>query len=157
MIETLLLILLSQPVSKYDSAESSEARAERLRIVSTAIVAAARADRGKVSFLTTQMIHESALRADVQRCECPPNQCDGGRAHGLWQLHLVPALGEEAWHGWCGLTYDAVYSGARRVLWTYRASDPSGSFARQGGHLVRSTEPWVLRRVATMRQIAGRL
>lgn len=157
MIETLLLILLSQPVSKYDSAESSEVRTERLRIVSAAIVAAAHQDRGRVAFLAAQAIHESALRSDVQRCECPRNQCDGGRAHGLWQLHLVPTLGDEAWHGWCGLTYEAVYSGAERVLWTYRASDPAGSFARQGGHLVRSTEPWVLRRVVTMRQIAGRL
>jgi hypothetical protein len=157
MIETLLLILLSQPVSKYDSAESYDARRVRLQVVSEAIVVAAKSDRGKVAFLTAQMVHESALRSDVQRCECPRNQCDAGRAHGPWQLHLVPALGDEAWHGWCGTSYESVYSGAKRVLWTYRASDPAGSFARQGGHLVRPTEPWVQRRVATMRRIAGQL
>ena len=157
MHETLLLILLSFPVSKYDSTESSSARRERLEVVSRAIVDAAQGDRGKVAFLTTQAKYESALRADVQRCECPRNQCDAGRAHGLWQLHLVPALGDEAWAGWCGTSYEAVYSGARRVLWTYHPRHLAESFARQGGALVRPTEPWVLRRVATMRQIAGQL
>jgi len=157
MHETLLLILLSFPVSKYDSAESSDARRERLEVVSRAIVDAAQGDRGKVAFLTAQAKYESALRADVQRCECPLNQCDAGRAHGLWQLHLVPALGDEAWAGWCGTSYEAVYSGARRVLWTYHPRHPAESFALQGGALVRPTEPWVLKRVATMRQIAGQL
>jgi hypothetical protein len=157
MQEKLLMILLSLPVSKYDSAESSDARRERLEVVSRAIVDAAQGDRGKVAFLATQAISESALRADVQQCECPRNQCDAGRAHGIWQLHIVPALGDEAWAGWCGTSYEAVYSGARRVLWTYHPRHLAESFARQGGALVRPSEPWVLRRVVTMSKIVGRL
>jgi hypothetical protein len=154
---SILAILLAFPVSKYDAQESIEDRTARLDVVAQAIEDVARGDRLKAAFLVTQARHESAFRRDVQMCQCPPLHCDRGLAHSIWQLHRVPSLPVEVWHGYCGLDLESVRAAAERSAWPYDPRRLENSFARLGGLGVPVTIGWVVKRAAEARQIARKL
>lgn len=157
MKELILAWLLAQPVSKYDAAEAPDARESRLSTVAEAVTRVANGDRLKAAFLLVQAKHESSFRYDVQTCACPPNQCDGGRAHSLWQLHRVPAFPIETWHGYCGVEFEAVYSAASRSAWSYDPVRLERSFAMLGGATTPLDSRWVLTRAAEARKLARKL
>lgn len=151
------LWLAQQPVSKYDVHEDPEFRQERLSTIAQAVVDASDGDRGKISFLLIQAKHESGFRLDVQECRCPEGQCDNGRAHSPWQLHRVPALPIEDWHGYCGTSLEAVTSAARRTLWAYDQRSLACSYARLGGARASCSDSWAKQRSSEARRLAGAL
>ena len=153
----ILAWLLAQPISEYDASESTEARHERLCVVTDVVTRVANGDRLKAAYLLVQARHESHFRRDVQMCECPSQQCDNGKAHSLWQLHRVPSLSPETWHGYCGLDPDAVYSAALRASWTYDPARLERAFALQGGITVPLNAEWVLERAVEARKLARKL
>lgn len=157
MIEKLFAILLALPVSPRDAGEDYGHRHDRLYEVANAIAEASDGYRELAAFLTVQASHESAFRLDVQRCECRPNECDGGRAHGYWQLHRAPSLLESTWWAYCGDTYAAVLSGALRTATFYHPGNLAVSFAIMGGSKATINDSWVTERVAETLQVAGRL
>ena len=52
-----------------------------------AIASAAKGDRGWAALLLTTAASESALSARIARGDCLTNECDGGRAWSLYQIH----------------------------------------------------------------------
>lgn len=155
---SILLWLLSLPVSKYDAAEQPDARRDRLEVVADAVAHVASGDRLKAAFLLTQAQHESGFRVDVQECRCPKNQCDRGRAHGLWQLHDRPATwSSSVWWSVCGTSLDSVTLGAAYALEYYRPGRLACSFASMGGSGASCKSKWAIDRAVAARELARRL
>ena len=67
----------------------------------------------------TIAIHESALSRAIHAGHCRPDQCDGGRARGPWQVHAGGRISRAAWFESAGLTAhntDVAAWQAMRVL-----------------------------------------
>lgn len=153
---TILLFLLAQPVSTYDRDEPADSRRARIETVAQAITLASGCDKRKAAFLAVQAVAESGLRLDVQMCQCPPKQCDKGKARGLWQLHKVPEF-PSVWHNVCGLD---LYSQTVAANWTaryYRAQSLECSFASMGGNRVSCGVQWAVDRAKATRRLAAQL
>lgn len=158
MKTSILIWLLSLPVSKYDAAEPPESRRERLEVVADAVAQVSAGDRLKAAFLLTQARFESGFRVDVQECRCPSRQCDGGRAHGFWQHHHRPHTWDLAtWWGVCGTSQDAVILGATYALEFYRPQRLACSFAAMGGNKATCKSQWAIDRAKAARELARKL
>lgn len=153
MLAAILSWFLSLPISPYDAAEPWPDRIDRLATVAHAITVVAKGDPQLAAFLAVQAYEESGLRHDVQSCACPPSHCDGGRAHGLWQIQPVPRY-PKLWSTVCepGLL-PQVYA-ARFIAQAYRAKPLREAFAALGGALARPTDAWVLKRVERAQKLA---
>lgn len=111
----LLALLLSLPRYKADT-ETLEERTQRLTVVSVAIERATEratcsgeyATEGctKVWFgspkalrmsLVTVANFESAFAQHIHEGNCTKYECDRGKAHSLWQLHVSSNLPREDW------------------------------------------------------------
>jgi hypothetical protein len=123
----LLTVLSSLPPAS-DEAEPPEERTERLGAVAVAVAKAVDATpwpgpRGELAaLLVAQGYAESGFSRRIQLGQCRPRECDGGRAHGPWQIHrggIVP------WDSWVAMGQGDVEQGAlyaaRILASTYRA------------------------------------
>lgn len=148
--------LLAQPVSAYDVDELPSARRERLEVLAHAISQAALGDRTVAAFLAVQAHAESGLRRDVALCQCPTHQCDGGLAHGTWQIQPVPRQ-PELWPLVCGLDLDSQLTAARWIArFPRHAPSLEEAFRRLGGAGTRPDAPFIAKRAALVRKWVGR-
>lgn len=59
---------------------------------------------------------ESGFRPSIERCECKAKECDGGLAHGIYQLHAFHFAGHTAAEVCADNRLSSVL--AARMLWT---------------------------------------
>jgi len=158
----ILLWLISQPVSPYDSDESNRNRFARLDNIATAIESIAGENTGLAAFLLVDAKHESAFRRDVQECRCPVGQCDWDkrtkthRARGLVQLHSAPEH-PEVWASVCGTSVESQTIAFRWLSRYYRASSLECSYAALGGRGVSCGAEWARKRARDARRLAREL
>jgi hypothetical protein len=88
---------------------------------------------------------ESRFEARIERCDCRSWECDGGAAHGLFQLHAHWFAGHTAAEV-CGSSGLSAALAARALGHLRQVSGTfEGAFARYVG--ARSTDPRIRRRV----------
>jgi hypothetical protein len=104
--------------------ETGAERADRVARIAAAAYDAADGDARTAVVLLAVAAHESAFRADVDAGRCPVNECDGGRAVCIMQIHPVDAAerAELATHLGC------FRVGRRRLGWAHR-SCPEAPFS----------------------------
>lgn len=146
MLSILLVWFLNLPVSPYDAAEPWQERIDRLANVAHAITVVAKGNPELAAFLAVQAHEESGLRRDVQKCTCPPKHCDGGLAHGLWQIQPVPRY-PKLWFTVCEKGLLPQIYAARFVAQAYRSRPLPEAFASLGGSKARPSDAWVRLRV----------
>lgn len=64
------------------------------------------------AMLVTQGFFESGFAQHLHEGVCGPHECDGGRAHGLWQVHAGGPVPFEAWQEMSGTSARSTWTSA---------------------------------------------
>ena len=154
-----LYALQSLPTYKNDRApELADEKLAQLQAFADAVERHTRSKK-EAAFLIAWGWHETAFSLAIVDGQCRPLQCDRGRARGAFQEHRIGRPLEE-WDRLHGLgNIDAqVESAARRARGMLgMCKTAEGAFRSMTGRGCSARLPGVERRVATYRQIAGRL